>query len=347
MSHHTHPRTLAGLLPLLPASLILGLAACASGEQRPDLDDGLYAEIHTDRGTIYLQLEYEKTPLTAANFVGLAEGTIAFQNRDGKRFYDGLTFHRVIDDFMIQGGDPAGNGSGGPGYSFADEIVPGLTHKGPGVLSMANSGPNTNGSQFFITHVATPWLDGKHTVFGEVVQGQDVVDAVQQGDTIKKVTILRIGDAAQAFQVDQAQFDELLTKARGGTQRSAEETRADAERIIAANWPDAIQTGTGLRYLVMQEGSGTDSPARGQRVIVHYVGKLLDGSTFDSSVARGAPAQFMVGQLIRGFNEALMDMTKGEKRILIIPPELGYGERGQGPIPPNSYLVFELELISF
>ena len=347
MSHHTHPRTLAGLLPLLPASLILGLAACASGEQRPDLDDGLYAEIHTDRGTIYLQLEYEKTPLTVANFVGLAEGTIAFQNRDGKRFYDGLTFHRVIDDFMIQGGDPAGNGSGGPGYSFADEIVPGLTHKGPGVLSMANSGPNTNGSQFFITHVATPWLDGKHTVFGEVVQGQDVVDAVQQGDTIKKVTILRIGDAAQAFQVDQAQFEELLTKARGGTQRSAEETRADAERIIAANWPDAIQTGTGLRYLVVQEGSGTDSPARGQRVIVHYVGKLLDGSTFDSSVARGAPAQFMVGQLIRGFNEALMDMTKGEKRILIIPPELGYGERGQGPIPPNSYLVFELELISF
>jgi peptidylprolyl isomerase len=212
---------------------------------------------------------------------------------------------------------------------------------------MANAGPNTNGSQFFITHVATPWLDGKHTVFGAVVEGQEVVDAVQQGDVIRNLTILRIGDAAKAFQVDQARYDDLLAQARNSIQQSAEEARAETERIVAANWPDAVETASGLRYVVVQPGSGTRSPVRGQRVTVHYTGKLLDGSTFDSSVARGAPAEFMIGQLIRGMNETLMGMTEGEQRIAIIPPELGYGERGQGPIPPNAYLVFELELISF
>ena len=346
MNLHTRTRSLGSLLPV-PLVLIFGLAACASGDQHPDFDDGLYAALETDRGTIYLRLEYERTPLTVANFVGLAEGTLAYENRDAKRFYDGLTFHRVIDDFMIQGGDPLGTGAGGPGYRFPDEIVPELTHDGPGVLSMANAGPNTNGSQFFITHVATPWLDGKHTVFGAVVEGQEVVDAVQQGDVIRNLTILRIGDAAKAFQVDQARYDDLLAQARNSIQQSAEEARAETERIVAANWPDAVETASGLRYVVVQPGSGTRSPVRGQRVTVHYTGKLLDGSTFDSSVARGAPAEFMIGQLIRGMNETLMGMTEGEKRIAIIPPELGYGERGQGPIPPNAYLVFELELISF
>ncbi len=144
------------------------------------LPEGLYAELKTTRDTILLLLEFERAPLTAANFVGLAEGTIAFANRPaGRPFYDGLSFHRVVADFMIQGGDPLENGTGGPGYRFPDELSPELRHDGPGVLSMANSGPDSNGSQFFITHQATPWLDGFHAVFGRVVRGQEVVSAIR------------------------------------------------------------------------------------------------------------------------------------------------------------------------
>ena len=164
------------------------------------LEDGMYAEMTTSKGVIILQLEFEKTPLTVANFVGLAEGSIKnTAKKAGEPFYDSLKFHRVIKDFMIQGGDPLGNGSGGPGYKFKDEIVPELKHTGPGIFSMANAGPKTNGSQFFITHKATPWLDGKHTVFGHVIQGQDLVDAIVQGDIIVSVKIIRKGKSAKKF----------------------------------------------------------------------------------------------------------------------------------------------------
>ena len=137
------------------------------------------ATITTNKGTIKIQLYDDKTPKTVANFEKLT----------GDGFYDGLTFHRVIAGFMVQGGCPQGTGTGGPGYSFEDEFHPALKHDGPGVLSMANSGPNTNGSQFFITHVATPWLDGNHSVFGKVLEGQDVVNAIQQGDKMETVTV--------------------------------------------------------------------------------------------------------------------------------------------------------------
>lgn len=171
------------------------------------LEDGLYARIRTTRGEIVCRLEYQKCPVTVANFVGLAEGTQKSNRPAGTRFYDGLTFHRVIADFMIQGGCPEGTGRGGPGYRFKDEIVPELKHDRPGILSMANAGPGTNGSQFFITHVPTPWLDGKHTVFGRVVSGQDVVNAIRQGDKIERVEIVRVGTAAEAFRPGNPDFD--------------------------------------------------------------------------------------------------------------------------------------------
>ena len=169
------------------------------------MNDGIYAKFDTSRGEILVRLEYEKTPLTCSSFIGLAEGTL--DAAKGKPFYDGLIFHRVIPDFMIQGGCPLGTGTGGPGYTFPDEIDPSLQHTAPGKLSMANAGPGTNGSQFFITHVACPWLDGKHAVFGEVEEGQDIVDAIKQGDKLKKLEIIRVGEKAKAFKADQAAFD--------------------------------------------------------------------------------------------------------------------------------------------
>jgi peptidylprolyl isomerase len=175
----------------------------------PDLPEGIYAQIDTSKGVIIAELFYRKVPLTVTNFVGLAEGKLVTKVRQGHPFYDGLIFHRVIENFMIQGGDPDGRGTGGPGYRFADEFDPSLKHDAPGILSMANAGPNTNGSQFFITHVATPWLDGKHSVFGKVITGMDVVNSIAGGDKINSVKILRIGKDAEAVIADEKKFQEL------------------------------------------------------------------------------------------------------------------------------------------
>ncbi len=325
----------------------------ASAETPPaaeNLPDGLYARMITSKGEILLWLEFEKTPMTVANFVGLSEGALGPAGQGGRRkpFYDGLTFHRVIADFMIQGGDPTGTGSGGPGYKFPDEFVFELRHSGPGILSMANSGPGTNGSQFFITHKGTPWLDGKHTVFGHVVQGQDVVNAIRQGDRIERVEIVRVGAKAKAFTVTQESFNALVADAPERARRMAEERKKRDSETVAKRWPDAVVTASGLRYIVLKKGTGSGSPIMGTQVTVNYVGQLLDGTTFDSSIDRGKPAVFKVGQVIPGWNEALMAMKKGEKRLLIIPPALGYGTKGYpGVIPPDSWLVFEVELIDF
>jgi peptidylprolyl isomerase len=313
-----------------------------------DLPDGLYAELKTSRGAILLELHFQEVPLTVANFAGLAESTLAFQNRPaGKPFYDGLTFHRVIADFMIQGGDPSGNGSGGPGYRFPDEIVPELGHDGPGVLSMANSGPDSNGSQFFITRQAAPWLDRFHTVFGRVVQGQEVVNSIRQGDRIDQVHILRRGQAAKAFRVSQQSFQRLLGEAPERRKQAWDRARAQDLDSIRKRWPDTVTTTSGLRYKVLRPGSGP-KPGPSAFVSVHYTGSLLDGRIFDSSVQRGQPASFRIGEVIPGWNEALVAMKKGEKRLLIIPPELAYGKRGYpGVIPPHAFLVFEVELLGF
>ncbi len=315
------------------------------------LQDGLYAKFNTSKGEIICMLEFEKTPLTVANFVGLAEGTKELgggAGTTGKKFYDGLTFHRVIPDFMIQGGCPLGTGTGGPGYTFPDEIDPTLKHTGPGILSMANAGPGTNGSQFFITHVPTPWLDGKHTVFGHVVSGQNVVNSIKQGDTIDSVTILRLGDKAMNFKSDQAAFDAYLENISAHQREKEAEMLAQTKKEIEEKWPDAITTPTGLKYVVVAEGTG-DFPAKGTNITAHYTGKLLNGEKFDSSYDRNQPIQFPVGsgRVIKGWDEAFLSMKKGEKRILIIPPHLGYGPSGRGPIPPNATMVFDVELVDF
>ncbi len=304
---------------------------------------GLYANIETSKGTILVELFYKDTPLTVSNFVGLADGTLT-----GEEFYDGLNFHRVIADFMIQGGCPLGTGTGGPGYTFEDEFVPHLRHNSAGILSMANSGPASNGSQFFITHVATPWLDDKHTVFGKVVEGQEVVDAIAQGDRIETIEIVAEGEDAAAFTVTKESFEALKASA-GERRRELLRKAQEADlKVIAEKWPQAVETESGLRYVVLQEGDGGESPVMGTSVTVHYTGSLLNGQIFDSSVKRGEPATFAIGQVIQGWNEALLGMTKGEKRTLIIPPELGYGDRGYpGVIPPKSFLVFDVELLDF
>lgn len=311
-----------------------------------DLTDGLYARITTEKGAILLRLHYDKVPMTVTNFVGLAEGTL---NRDETEspFYDGLSFHRVIPDFMIQGGCPKGTGTGDPGYTFPDEFDASLKHSGPGVLSMANSGPDTNGSQFFITHTATPWLNGKHTVFGNVVEGQDVVDAVEQGDRIERVEILRIGTDAEEFSATSEKFTERVASSQQDKVKKQELERENIEKEIKNRWPDAVKTSSGLRYVIKQSGEHVDHPAVGQEVTVHYDGTLLDGTMFDSSRKRGTPTTFKVGAVIEGWNEALKLMSPGDRRILIIPPQLAYGQRGYpGIIPPNSYLIFDVELIS-
>ena len=314
------------------------------------LGDGIFARITTNRGDIVVRLEYQRAPLTVCNFIALAEGRM--DNHRGRRFYDGLTFHRVISrtngdgqDFMIQGGCPQGTGTGGPGYQFPDEIDPGLKHDRPGVLSMANAGPGTNGSQFFITIVPTPHLDGRHTVFGFVVQGQNIVNTTRQGDQIRSITIIRNGTEANAFRADQENFDRLLSQVSG---RSQSQRQSDLARI-RADFPNTQQTASGIRYIIQTQGTG-NKPTRGRSVSVNYVGRLLNGTVFDDSSLRGRPLEFEVGtgRVIPGWDEMVLDMRIGEKRLVIIPPELAYGDRAVGGvIPPNSFLVFEMELVSF
>jgi len=317
------------------------------------MKDGLYAKIKTGKGDILLELYYDMTPLTVINFVGLAEGTLALgggSKASGTPFYDGLKFHRVIDNFMIQGGCPLGTGTGGPGYTFPDEFDPSLKHDSPGILSMANAGPGTNGSQFFITHVPTPHLNGKHTVFGKVVEGQDVVNAVAQDDIIEQVEIIRVGAAAESFKTDQAAFDQALKTIQGSAEEKLEQEQEKIITMIKERWPKAVKTASGLMYVVDREGEG-DTPKSGTTVTAHYTGRLLaNNSKFDSSYDRRDPLSFPVGvgKVIPAWDEALLAMKKGEKRALIIPPELAYGSRGAGGvIPPNAWLLFDVELLDF
>jgi len=328
--------------------LILCIFSCAE-KPKTELEDGLYAVINTSKGEIVVKLFYKKAPLTVTNFVGLAEGTKDSNKPKGTPFYDGLKFHRVIKNFMIQGGDPEGTGRGGPGYRFPDEFDPDLKHDGPGILSMANAGPDTNGSQFFITHKETPWLNNKHSVFGEVVFGQDVVNRIEVDDTMNTVRIVRVGEDAEKFKADQASFEKLERVIKEKITEKQNEAAQEQDALLKEKWPDAKRTASGLMYVVKKEGQGP-KPRKGQLVKAHYTGRLLNGKKFDSSIDRGTPLEFPVGmkRVIPGWDEAFLDMKKGEKRILIIPHYLAYGERGYPPIiPPRATLVFDVELVDF
>ena len=331
---------------------------------KPNSQEGIFATISTTKGDIVLSLEYVKAPVTVANFISLAEGKnpyVKAEKLKGKPFYDGLKFHRVINDFMIQGGDPDGNGSGGPGYSFKDEFVPELKFEKGGVLAMANSGPTTNGSQFFITHKDTPWLNGKHTIFGHVVSGMDNVNKIVQDDVITKIIITRKGAAAKKFDAVKVFNDEMK---KGDLQKEeAKKVVASKLAYFAATKAKATTTASGLKYVITQKGTGVKG-AEGSTIYFHYAGYFENGDLFDSSMASVAKAYgkydanrdaqggykafpFTVGKkdgMIPGFIEALDMMTDGEKAIFFLPSNLAYGEKGAGGvIPPNATLIFEIE----
>jgi FKBP-type peptidyl-prolyl cis-trans isomerase len=307
------------------------------------MQDGLYAKLNTSKGEILIALEYKKTPGTVGNFVALAEGNLENSVKpQGQKYYDGLKFHRVIPDFMIQGGCPLGTGTGNPGYQFDDEFHPELKHDAPGVLSMANAGPGTNGSQFFITHVATPWLDGNHTVFGKVQEGQDVVDAIAQDDSIESIEIIRVGANAEAFNAIEA-----FRTFEGAREKRLAEAKAQANAELDKLSEGFKKTDSGLRYQIIQEGNGIKAE-KGKTVSVHYKGQLSDGTVFDSSYKRNQPIEFPlgVGQVISGWDEGIQLLNVGDKARFVIPSDLAYGSRGAGGvIPPNATLIFDVELM--
>ncbi len=307
------------------------------------MQDGIYAKFNTSKGEITVKLTHDKTPGTVGNFIALAEGDLENTAKPKNTpYYDGLSFHRVIPDFMIQGGCPQGTGTGDPGYKFDDEFHPDLKHSGPGVLSMANAGPGTNGSQFFITHVATPWLDNKHTVFGKVVEGQNVVDEIAQGDLIDSLEIVRIGSEAESWNAVEA-FTTFESSRELRLQE--EKNKAEAELDKVASGFD--KTNTGLRYKILKKGDGNKA-TKGNTVSVHYEGSLTNGQVFDSSYQRNQPIDFQlgIGQVIPGWDEGISLLKVGDKARFVIPSELGYGSAGAGGvIPPNATLIFDVELI--
>ncbi len=343
-------------------------------------EDGIFATINTNKGVIILDLYFQKAPITVANFISLAQGKNEFvtdKKLKGKPFYNGLKFHRVIKDFMIQGGDPLGNGSGEPGYAFKDEFLPELKFDKGGILAMANSGPKTNGSQFFITHKETPWLNGKHTIFGHVVQGMDVVNNIAQDDVIKSIIITQNGSFAKKFKAEKVFANYYNNKAE--EERKEAEAKAEAERILKEKMETltkekaaylntqkttATTTPSGLAYKITQKGSGA-KPAAGTTVYFHYSGYFEDGKLFDSSLEEVAKENnqfnemramqggykafpFEIGKkdgMIPGFIEAINLLSFGDKMIAYIPSKLAYGEAGAGGvIPPNATLIFELEI---
>ncbi len=335
-----------------------------SEEQYNNLEDGLYASMKTNKGTMLFELYEDEAPMTVANFVGLAEGVKQNEAHPlGTPFYNGTIFHRIIKNFMVQGGDPTGTGMGGPGYKFADEKNT-LNHDSKGYLSMANSGPNTNGSQFFITEIATPWLDGRHTIFGKLKDGESVFDTIASVETaaqdkpvddviLEEVNIIRKGkeykeyNGAEAFTVAQKNLEERNKMAAAKAKEKMEALKKENLKLIE-QWSDNLQTtSSGLQYRILKSSNGV-APKKGDKLEVHYRGMLEDGTQFDSSFEREIPISFEadLGKMIRGWDEGIMLLKEGERAVFFIPSDLGYGSNGAGGvIPPNANLVFELELL--
>lgn len=334
--------------------------------EHSNLPDGLYADIETNKGHIIVELDYKKAPVTVANFITLAEGKNDFITREElkrKPFFDGLKFHRVIEDFMIQTGDPMGTGSGDTGYKFKDEFTD-LKFDKAGVLAMANNGPGTNSSQFFITHVETPWLDGKHTIFGHVVEkGQEIVNTIKQDDTIVAVTIIRKGEAAKKFDGVKVINDYFAELAKEKSKYA--DVQKEKIAYYASLKPKSSKTTTGLEYIITEKGTGK-KPTAGTQLYIHYAGFLEDGTLFDSSLedvnkifgkfdlaraeANGyQPIPFQAGRkdgMIPGFIEGIEKLSFGDKAVLFIPSHLAYGEAGAGGvIPPNANIIFEVQLL--
>lgn len=308
------------------------------------MENGIYAKFYTSKGEIVVKLTYDLTPGTVGNFVGLAEGILENKIKpQGVRYYDGLLFHRVIPNFMIQGGCPQGTGTGAPGYKFDDEFHASLNHNRPGILAMANSGPATNGSQFYITHTATPWLDNKHTVFGAVTEGQDVVDSIVQGDVLERLEIIRIGEEAIKWNAVES-FRTFEGSRLKKELLAIEANKAKMEKLAAG----FEKTPSGLYYKLIQKGEGKKAE-NGKTVSVHYTGQLEDGKVFDSSYTRNKPIEFPLGEgnVIEGWDEGISLLRTGDKARFVIPPHLGYGSQGAGGvIPANAVLIFDVELIN-
>ena len=326
------------------------------------------ALIETNKGEIITELFFKQTPVTVANFISLSEGNNkeVSEQYKGKKYYDELTFHRVIEDFMIQGGDPTGTGSGSPGYSFKDEIVESLKHDSAGILSMANAGPGTNGSQFFITHKETPWLDGLHTVFGKVISGQEIVDSIEQGDSILSITIERDGKEANKFNASKIftnhfKEEEKLKKEK---EKMFQKLKNDVSKEHASLKTKSLETETGLKYFIKSTNNG-DLVDENKTILTHYAVYFEDGTLLDTSILEVAqrfnqvnaqrksaggytPIEARVGpkdMMISGFKEGLKLLKIGDKATLFLPYYLAYGETEQRGIPAKSNLIFEVEIV--
>ena len=356
METHTHavPRPAAGARNtrrvdrrLIRAASLLAavfLAGCSTPAR--DLPDGLYAVIDTGKGEIVIELEPELAPVTVMNFVGLAEGTVENDFRPERPFYDGLVFHRVEPGFVIQGGDPNGDGSGGPGYRFPTETHPDLLHDSEGVVAMANSGPDTNGSQFYITMDATPFLDGSYNVFGTVIEGMEVVRAIEAGDVIRSVEIVRSGEAAQEYEASTALFEEARQTLVAEREAAAAAELEAALTAVTEGLPNVIEFGETRMLLSLIAPGGGETPQSGDEVRVHYSFSTLDGELLDDTQARGEPFAFTFDEqrILPGLELAIGTMRPGAELVAIIPPELAWGSQGLPPaLPPDSFVVFEIE----
>jgi len=363
---------------ILSLSLIFSLVFTSCKAQYPDLEDGLYAEFITNKGIMVAKLYYDKTPITVANFVSLAEGTntMADEKFKDKKFYNGTIFHRVVDGFMIQGGDPSGDGTGSPGYKFHDEFKPDLMHDKPGILSMANSGVNTNGSQFFLTEKTTPFLDNVHTVFGELILGLDVRDSISKVETgpndkplepvvIEKLNIIRKGKDAKSFnatKIFKNHFIETERLEKEKAEKKAALLKSNQEKFNAQK-TKATTLPSGLQYVITEKG--TDKKLKEtDKILADYTayfeeGKFLGTSKLEVAEAFEAvnPRQkaangyesiiFEIGpdaRMIPGLKEGLRQLSVGDKATLFIPYHLGYGEAGNRDIPPRTNLIFEVEI---